>query len=323
MRLKPIKIAAQYLQAGEVVAIPTETVYGLGANAYDPEAVQKIYAIKNRPHTSPLIVHTHDLAAVSDFVEEMPRIAVRLARCFWPGGLTLLLKKKSIIPPIVTAGLPTVGVRIPAHPLTQQVLQLLNFPIAAPSANPFGYISPTTAQHVAKQLGRKVAYILDGGPSSLGVESTIIGFQGEKAVLYRQGSVPEEDIQRVIGSIGYYKSQEKPTIALTSGTLLSHYAPRTPLIVGSIDDLLNQYQGHQIAMLGFDQYVEGIPRKLQFLLSPKKSLVQAAQRLFIGLHYLDDLGVDKIISSYLPSQGVGKAINDRLRRASYSLKPIQ
>ncbi|WP_405512000.1 L-threonylcarbamoyladenylate synthase [Spirosoma sp. KNUC1025] len=181
------QIAKQLLEAGNVVSIPTETVYGLAANALNPDAVLTIFRVKNRPTFDPLIVHTDSLEKLDRFVSTIPESARDLASTYWPGPLTLLLPKKAIIPDLVTAGLPTVGIRIPNHPLTLALLNSLDFPLAAPSANPFGYISPTTAQHVADQLGLQVPYILDGGPATIGIESTIVGFDGNKPTVFRLG----------------------------------------------------------------------------------------------------------------------------------------
>ncbi|MCS6796546.1 MAG: L-threonylcarbamoyladenylate synthase, partial [Raineya sp.] len=196
-----IDLAEKLLRNNQLVAIPTETVYGLAGNAFSEEAVAQIFAVKNRPTFDPLIVHSDSLEKIKNFVSDFPEKAMILAQKFWAGSLTLLLPKKSIIPDLVTAGLPTVAVRIPKHPLTLQLLQRLDFPLAAPSANPFGYISPTTAHHVAEQLGEKIPLILDGGICSVGVESTIVGFEGDKAIIYRLGGISVESIQETIGEV--------------------------------------------------------------------------------------------------------------------------
>ena len=196
-----ITYAQQLLEAGGVVAIPTETVYGLAGNAYDEAAVLKIFCIKQRPSFDPLIVHASCIEQIQGFVKRFPTKALKLARRFWPGSLTLVLEKKSAIPYIVTSGLSSVGVRVPQHAQTLPLLCWLNFPLAAPSANPFGYISPTTPQHVQEQLGGKVPYILQGGACTVGVESTIVGFEGERPIVYRLGGVSIEAIERVIGPV--------------------------------------------------------------------------------------------------------------------------
>ncbi len=177
--------AKKLLLEGELVAIPTETVYGLAANALNPEAVTQIFVVKERPSFDPLIVHVASIDQAQQFITAVPEKAIQLARHFWPGPLTLVLPKQSIIPDIVTSGLSTVGIRCPDHDLTRQLLSELPFPLAAPSANPFGYVSPTTAEHVNNQLGHKIKYILDGGPCRIGLESTIVGFENDQAVIYR------------------------------------------------------------------------------------------------------------------------------------------
>ena len=193
--------AKNLLEHGELVAIPTETVYGLAGNALNASAVAKIFSVKNRPAFDPLIVHVPNVNAVYEYVAEIPEKAYALAQRFWPGPLTLLLQKKSIIPDLVTAGLETVGVRCPDHPLTQDLLKILSFPLAAPSANPFGYVSPTTPAHVDEQLGDKIKYILDGGKCEVGIESTIVGMENGEVVVYRMGGLSTEEIESVVGNV--------------------------------------------------------------------------------------------------------------------------
>lgn len=307
-----IQAAAELLQAGKLVAIPTETVYGLAANAYDAEAALGIFEAKRRPAFDPLIVHTHSLEAAKAFVSEIPQAAQKLAEAFWPGPLTLLLPRKQIIPDVVTSGLPMVAVRIPRHPLTLQLLQSLPFPLAAPSANPFGYISPTTARHVADQLGDRIAYILDGGPCEVGVESTIIGFEGEDTVVYRLGGMDlerlQEEIEGPIRLMPHSSSNPK-----APGQLKSHYAPRIPLLLGDIQELLRQHPDKKVAILAFrDNY----PQYPQFTLSPVGDLHEAARNLFLAMRELEQETVDLILAEQVPDQGLGRAINDRLRRAA-------
>src|ERR1035437_8374682 len=196
-----IEKAKQILQEGGLVAIPTETVYGLAANALNKDAVFKIIEAKNRPHFDPLIIHTDSIEKVKLHVSDFPQWAQQLANAFWPGPLTLLLPKKNSIPDLVTSGLPQVAVRIPNHPLTLQLLKSLDFPLAAPSANPFGYVSPTNAEHVAAQLQGSVDYILDGGPCDVGIESTIVGFEDGKITIYRLGGLAIEDIEKLVGKV--------------------------------------------------------------------------------------------------------------------------
>ncbi len=198
---KDILQAKKYLEQGKLVAIPTETVYGLAANALDAGPVAAIFSVKNRPFFDPLIVHVDSLEKARRFVTAIPETAIELADQFWPGPLTILLDKSTLIPDLVTAGLPRVGIRCPDHELTLSLLSQLTFPLAAPSANPFGYISPTTPFHVEQQLGDQVAYILDGGPCQVGLESTIIGWEESKPVVYRVGGCPIEDIEKITGPV--------------------------------------------------------------------------------------------------------------------------
>src|SRR5690606_17904261 len=196
-----VALAAQLIAAGKLVAFPTETVYGLGANALDSAAVADVFAAKERPHFDPLIVHVATLEAARELVTEFPDTAVRLAEKFWPGPLTLVLPKVDRVPHLVTAGLPSVGVRIPAHPLALELIERAGVPIAAPSANLFGQVSPTTAEHVAAQLADRIDYILDGGPCRVGVESTVLHLGGERPLLLRPGGVSLEDLEAVIGPV--------------------------------------------------------------------------------------------------------------------------
>jgi L-threonylcarbamoyladenylate synthase len=307
-----VRIAAEFLQAGNVVGIPTETVYGLAGNAFNPDAVLTIFRVKNRPAFDPLIIHTDSLAKIEQFVTSVPEPAQKLAQMFWPGPLTLLLPKHDQISDLVTSGLPTVAVRIPNHPLTLDLLRSIDFPLAAPSANPFGYISPTTAQHVADQLGDQIPYILDGGPASIGLESTIIGFENRKATVFRLGGMALEQIERVIGPVDVRThSTSNPN---APGMLSSHYAPRKPLVLLKPGEspLPSQYAG----ALTFREPFGGIVPDNQRVLSPTGDLNEAAKNLFAHLRTLDALPVEVIYAEQLPNQGLGWAINDRLKRAS-------
>lgn len=224
---KNIDHATALLLRNDLVAIPTETVYGLGGNAFSDEAVAKIFAAKNRPSFDPLIVHTSDWERLEAMVKDIPSQAHLLAQAFMPGPLTLLLPKRAIIPDLVTAGSPIVAVRIPKHPLTLKLLEKLPFPLAAPSANPFGYISPTTPEHVARQLGDKIGYILDGGPCTVGVESTIVGFKADQCIVFRKGGVAVEAIESIVGPVEVRTHSTSNPQA--PGMLQSHYAPLVPL----------------------------------------------------------------------------------------------
>ncbi len=299
------------LEQNHVVAIPTETVYGLAGNALQTEAVAKIFSVKKRPSFDPLIVHTHSIEALAAFVADIPEQAHMLAKAFWPGPLTLLLEKKQIIPDLVTSGLNRVAVRIPNHPLTLALLQSLSFPLAAPSANPFGYISPTTAQHVADQLGNEVGYILDGGPSNIGVESTIVGWENGKATVMRVGGLSIEAIEAVIGPVNVQAVSSSNPAA--PGMLKSHYAPRIPMRAGNIEALMQTYADKKIAVLSFQQAYPATYKN--YILSPQGNVTEAAQHLFAAMRLLDTSEADIIITEYVPAIGLGLAINDRLKRA--------
>lgn len=302
--------AKQLLTAGEVVGIPTETVYGLAGNALSPDAVLKIFEAKQRPHFDPLIVHVHSIAEVTKYAVEIPAKAQALMQCFMPGPLTVLLKKQSIIPDLVTSGLDTVAIRVPQHPLALQLLQQLTFPLAAPSANPFGYISPTTAQHVYDQLQGIIPYILNGGATTVGVESTIVGFEGDDVIVYRVGGLAVEEIEAVVGKV--HINTNESSNPKTPGALKSHYAPKKPLVLGDATQLPT---GKKIAVIAFDTYIDGIPHNQQILLSPTGDLTEAAKNLFAAMRTLDNSDADIIFAVRFPNEGLGRAINDRLKRA--------
>ncbi len=316
-----VQHAARLLREGNIVAIPTETVYGLAANAFDEAAVLKIFQAKQRPAFDPLIVHVRDRAQANEVVAHFPEGAEALMEKFWPGPLTLVLPKKPVVPDIVTSGLDTVGVRMPAHPLALELLRSLNFPLAAPSANPFGYVSPTTAQHVADQLGDVVPYILDGGACAVGVESTIIGYEDGRWVLYRPGGVPVEAIEALIGvpllldvSSSEVENGAGGEGALTSpGLLPSHYAPRKRVLVGDVETLLHDHDRSRCAVISFTTEHHAAINKV---LSPSADLNEAARNLFAALRSLDASDADVILAEVFPEEGLGRAINDRLRRAS-------
>ena len=309
-----IAAAQDWLKQGELVGIPTETVYGLAANAFDEAAVLKIFQVKNRPHFDPLIVHTFSLANVLALVRDFPPKARQLAEVFWPGPLTLLLPKNSNIPDLVTSGLETVAIRVPQHPLTLELLAGLDFPLAAPSANPFGYISPTSAAHVAQQLGNKIPYILDGGASQIGVESTIVGFVGDEVIVYRLGGISVEAIENLIGGVRVQTHSSSNPAA--PGMLKSHYSPRKPLFLREIKDLKALENEANCGVLTFSEQLTGVSVKHQRVLSPTQSFAEAAKHLFGYLRELDALPIEIIYAELLPEQDLGRAINDRLRRAA-------
>lgn len=312
-----ISFAAELLRKGEVVAIPTETVYGLAANALNPEAVKKIYLAKERPANNPLIVHLSSAQQIDLFAKDIPEIARKLADRFWPGPLTLVLPKKAHIPDIVSAGLPTVGLRVPNHQLTKSLLAILDFPLAAPSANPFGYISPTTAEHVMRQLDGRIPYILDGGNCSQGIESTIVGFEEGNAVIYRFGAIPPEDILEIAIDLSYHKGEK----VLAPGMLPYHYSPQTKMDL--VDDLkteLGNQQKQNVGLITLSNKIPNIPESQQVQLSPNGDLAEAARNLYQALHKLDAMNLDKIIAEKMPEFGIGLGINDRLMRAAAKLK---
>jgi L-threonylcarbamoyladenylate synthase len=302
--------AKELLKKGSLVAIPTETVYGLAANALNAEAVIQIFEAKNRPHFDPLIVHVADITRASEVVREIPDVAHALMKTFWPGPLTVVLRKNASIPDLVTSGLETVGVRMPNHSLTLELLRSLDFPLAAPSANPFGYISPTTAQHVAEQLGDSIPLILDGGICHVGVESTIIDCTGSKPVILRLGGTTLEQITHVIGEV--HVNTVSSSTPQAPGMTLSHYAPRKPMFIGNISELLNSF-GTDVSVLSFqDAYASH--RNIR--LSETGDLREAARNLFSAMRELDADDNKAIVAEWVPDTGLGRAINDRLRRAA-------
>lgn len=308
---KDIAYAASLLAEGKLVAIPTETVYGLAGNAYLPDSVAAIFKVKQRPQFDPLILHTDTLEKIEKLVGEFPPEASILAKALWPGPLTLVLPRAPHIHDLVTSGLDTVAVRIPAHPMTLSLLSQLEFPVAAPSANPFTYISPTRPEHVQQQLGAKIPYILDGGSCRVGVESTIVAFPNGIPTVLRKGGTSIETLQGLVPHIQVNThSSSKPQ---APGMLDKHYSPRKKMILGNIPQLLDSYPN--ASLLTFqDNY--GITEDRVWVLSEKGDLQEAAQRLFEGMRALDASDTDLILVELLPEKGLGVAINDRLRRAA-------
>lgn len=303
--------AADVIRRGGLVALPTETVYGLGANAWDGEAVARIFAAKERPAFDPLIVHLPDIAAIQQVATFIPPRAQRLADVFWPGPLTLVLPKQPAVSDLVTSGLPTVGVRIPAHPLMQSVLNLAGVPVAAPSANRFGRLSPTTAEHVRDQLGDRIDLILDGGPCPVGVESTIVFIDGDAATILRPGGLSLEAIAALLGPVDVATgSSDRPA---APGMLASHYAPRTPIEIVTSPPTVSV--GLRWGLLQFTSgNVEGYA--VVETLSAGGRVEEAAANFFAALHRLDRAGLDRIVATSFPENGLGRALNDRLRRAA-------
>ncbi|MFO1019484.1 MAG: L-threonylcarbamoyladenylate synthase [Planctomycetales bacterium] len=303
--------AAGILRAGGLVAIPTETVYGLAGNALNVEAVAKIFEAKQRPEFDPLIVHVPSQEAVTRYVADFPPTARCLAEKFWPGPLTLVLPRRDVIPDLVTSGLPGVGIRIPQHPVTLELLRQIDFPLAAPSANLFGRLSPTTAQHVADQLAERVDYILDGGACRVGVESTVLELVAVPRLL-RPGGVPLEEIQKLIGPVEIAASTDDPgnRAQVAPGMLPQHYAPRTPLRI-----VPHSAPPGRIGYLAFQKRPAGEFASVE-VLSPTGNLREAAANFFAALRRLDEAKLDLILAEAFPEQDLGRALNDRLRRGA-------
>ncbi|TGE15790.1 L-threonylcarbamoyladenylate synthase [Hymenobacter elongatus] len=312
---KDIQKAVEILNKEELVAIPTETVYGLAGNIYSEKAIRKIFEMKNRPLFNPLIVHIHSINQLNEFISYIPKKALLLANAFWPGALTLVLKKKSHVPDLITSGKDSVAIRIPNHPVTLALLEQLNFPLAAPSANPFGCISPTKAIHVEEYFGNNIQMVLDGGNCKNGIESTIIGFPYDEPVVYRLGAISIEDIEKVVGKIEIKNKKESTPDA--PGMLSKHYAPLTNTYLASnIEQFIKSFPDKKIGLLLFCSEVNAPQIIHQEILSKNGNLEEAATNLYSALHLLDKLNLDAIIAERLPDIGLGKSINDRLERAT-------
>ena len=319
-----IRFLARRLRAGELVAVPTETVYGLAADALNESACAKIFQAKGRPAHDPLIVHIHTPSQLG-MLAEVNEAARLLAKKFWPGALTLVLPKKSIVSATVTAGLPSVAVRMPRHPLMRQLLRACGRPLAAPSANPFGYVSPTTAEHVRDGLEKKIRFILDGGPTAIGLESTIVDLRDPRCPrLLRPGAISRQQIEAVLGkkmrSTGAGRATARAPLP-APGLLDRHYSPRTPLMLHEkISVPRAERSGSAEAWLFFAQ-----PRRLAgrniFWLDARGDPRRAARRLFGVLRILDQGGFKKIHAEFAPPSGLSEAINDRLRRAAGRSNP--
>lgn len=310
-----VEQALEWLRAGETVALPTETVYGLAGNALDAQSVARIFAAKNRPSFDPLLVHVDCVASARKYAELPDWVAAALEKN-GPGPLTFVVPKKDCIPDLVTSGLPTVGIRIPNHPLFLDVLRQLPFPLAAPSANPFGYISPTTAQHVLDQLYGKIPYILDGGACAIGVESTIVDATLPIPTVVRLGGTTVEQVEALLGRTVDVRthSSSRPQ---APGLLESHYAPRIPLILVDEHEVVEVPCGW--AVVGYRNIAHWIqvdPNR-SWLLTPQNNDCEAAANLFAFLRAADSSGAQGIVASRAPHHGLGPAINDRLQRAAH------
>jgi L-threonylcarbamoyladenylate synthase len=316
MQPNAIEAAVTTLKNNEIIGLPTETVYGLAGNAYSEVAVQKIFALKKRPHFNPLIVHIKSAALLTSVAKNIPLVALQLADAFWPGPLTLVLEKQDHIPDIVTGGKNTVGVRVPNHPLALELMEQLDFPLAAPSANPFGSISPTTAKHVADYFKNELDIILDGGSCDKGIESTIVGFENGQAVLYRQGSTKVEDIEKITGPLQVRIHANNESV-MAPGMLSKHYAPSTTTIL--TDDIASEIEKHAGKRIGILQLSPTtLPSFIIALenLSQNENLEEAAKNLYAAMHRLDHQHLDLIVVQKMPAVGMGLAINDKLERAA-------
>jgi L-threonylcarbamoyladenylate synthase len=309
-----LKLAKELLDRGKLVAFPTETVYGLGANALDPNAVLGIFEAKGRPQFDPLIVHSDCAERAFALASNLPKLAEELAARFWPGPLTLVLNKRPIVPDLVTSGMPTVALRVPAHEVALDLLRTFGGPIAAPSANKFGRISPTTAEHVRSEFGAELPLVLDGGPCRTGVESTIVSLVGPTPVLLRPGGTPVELLLSVLPRLEQPSSD--PSHPLAPGQLPSHYAPHTPLVIGE-EAAPRGLLGKAIGFLGVGPARQTSGYAHVEWLSPNGELRQAAANLFAAMRRLDASGLDFIVAELAPARGLGVAINDRLIRASH------
>ena len=313
-----IHAAALHLQAGGIIGFPTETVYGLAGNALDQVAIAAIYALKERPASNPLIAHVGSIDQAKELCAEWPAEAALLTQTFWPGPLTLLLKKKANVPAALTAGLDRVAIRMPNHPVALALLRALPFPLAAPSANPYMRISPTSALQVETYFGDKLQYILEGGICERGVESTIIGWEEGKAVLYRQGALAQEEIEKVIGRLNMPANS---SAVVAPGMAKRHYAPQTKLcLVDNLEKAIEANASERLGVLSFTSTYTASNIVSMQRLSESGSLEEAACNLYAALHAFDEADVSLILSEVFPQKGLGRTINDRLRRASVALE---
>jgi len=308
-----IRQAAEIIRQGGIVAFPTETVYGLGADAYNPLAVARIFEAKRRPYFDPLIVHIAYPAHLGKLVKEIPSKAKKLTEKLWPGPLTVVLLKEENIPDIVTAGLPSIAVRMPDHSMALSLIKESKCPIAAPSANPFGYLSPTTAEHVREQLGDQVDLILNGGPCTVGVESTIVSFLENKPRLLRPGGISLEEIEAILGKVEISSTRANPS---APGMLPRHYAPRTPIVLHWDEKHLDSYKSKRTGFLAFQEPAHFLKFQHIEVLSKKGDFREAAANLFSAIRRLDALDLDLILAEAVPETGLGRAIMDRLRHAT-------
>ena len=314
--------AAALLRVGELVAVPTETVYGLAGHGLREDSLRRIFAVKGRPLTNPLILHFASVAQLAGYVRmaAVPAAAHRLLAAFSPGPLTLLLPRDpAVVPDLVTAGLPDVAVRVPAHAVVQDLLRQLDFPLAAPSANPFGYISPTRPAHVLRQLGGRIPYVLDGGACQAGIESTVVGFgPAGEPVVYRSGVISLEMLQAVVPAARLRTAPEKARPAASPGLLPYHYSPHTPLkLFGPGHVALPPFDVATTGALTLREPLPDLPAAQQVVLSPGRGdLAEAAHGLYAALHHLDALGMRQLLAERLPDTRLGLTLNERLEKAA-------
>lgn len=313
--------ALALLRAGKLVAIPTETVYGLAADAANPQAVARIFAVKGRPSDHPVIVHIAGAAQLDDWAREIPEAARKLAEAFWPGPLTLILKRQPHVSDAVTGGQDTVGLRAPAHPLTHELLARFGGGLAAPSANKFGHVSPTTAEHVCKEFGDAVPLVLDGGPCTVGVESTIVSLVSDTPMLLRPGGVPREAIEAVLGQKLEHHQKPQTAKMRVSGLLDSHYAPRTTLVTGSGERLREEAlrlrkNGERVALIALEITVSSDCPATHCESMPATP-VDYARALYATLRKLDTGEFDTLLLESPPATPEWLAVNDRLLRATH------
>ena len=307
--------AAHFLKLGKAIAIPTETVYGLAANIYDEDAIRSIFTLKQRPLNNPLIVHIHSFSQLNEIAQNIPEAAFKLAEKFWPGPLTLVLDKTQGIPDVISAGKPTVGIRMPNHSVTLELLQSISFPLAAPSANPFMRISPTNPERVFEYFEGKIPFVLDGGECANGIESTIVGFTNKTPILYRLGAISVEEIEDIVGEVEVMNNENSTPNA--PGMMKKHYSPRTKLILtDNVSDEIELHKGKKMGLLCFNESnLEDSVFSMK-LLSKDQNLEEAAHNLYEFLQELDSQDLEIIIAEKLPNLGLGNSINDRLQRAA-------
>ena len=311
-----LSLASEYLKAGELVAVPTETVYGLAANGTDAVAIRKIFEAKERPFNNPLILHFANEEQIDPFILNFPPILKQLTEVFWPGPLTVLLPKSNLVDDLITGGKTHVAIRIPSHPDFHALLQQLDFPLAAPSANLYGRVSPTNAEHVYNQLKGKIPLILDGGPCEKGIESTIIGMENEQVIVYRLGSISIEEIALHLGEVPRIKNETTEN-GIASGMVKYHYAPRTPLyFYDASSTKMDQNNGY----IFFKECPNNTKIENAIVLSETSDLQEAARKLYSVLHEFDERGFQQIFIERFPEQGLGTTLNDRLNRATEKFK---